>query len=76
MNEMLETEVHRGGHIRSNGIKHVSSQEDLLASLSNEIMSLKREINSMEGKYISLVAYYEGLVKRSLFDRKWLKKKE
>lgn len=76
MHEMLETELHRGGHIKSNGIKHVTSQEDLLASLSSEIVILKREINSMEGKYISLVAYYEGLVKGSLFDRKCLKKKE
>ena len=68
MHEMLEAELHKGGYSRSNGIKHVFSQEDILASLSSEISNLKREINSMEGKYISLVAYYEGLVKRDILD--------
>ena len=68
MHEMLETEWHRGGYSRSNGIKYGSSKEDLLNSLSSEIRKLKREINSMEGKYISIVAYYEGLVKGSLLD--------
>jgi len=68
MHETLETEFHRGGYTKSNDIKHGFAEEDLLNSLSGEIRKLKREINSMEGKYISLVAYYEGLAKRCLLD--------
>lgn len=61
MYEFQETEVHRGGYARSNGTSD-SSKEDLFKSFSSEISSLKREINSMEGKYISLLAYYENLL--------------
>jgi len=64
MYEFQETEVHRGGYAMSNGTSD-SFKEDLLTSFSREISSLRREINAMEGKYISLLAYYENLLEKN-----------
>ena len=62
MYDFRETEFHRGGYATSSHARDDSLKKDLLKSLSNEIKNLKRDINSMEGKYISLLAYYESLV--------------
>ena len=64
MYKFQEAEVHRGGYARSNNTND-SFKEDLLKSFSSEIRSLKREINTMEGKYISLLAYYENLLEKN-----------
>ena len=64
MYEFHESEVHRGGYARSNGTSN-SFKEDLLKSFSREISSLRRDINAMEGKYISLLAYYENLLEKN-----------
>jgi hypothetical protein len=62
MYDFRETEFHRGGYAISNHAGDDSLKKDSLKSLSNEIKNLKRDINFMEGKYISLLAYYESLV--------------
>ena len=55
-------EFHRGGYVKSNESKEEFRKMELLKSFSSEIKKLRREINTMEGKYISLLAYYESLV--------------
>ena len=65
MYDFQESEFHRGGYARSNDSDE-SFKLDFLKSFSREIKELRREINSMEGKYISLLAYYESLVKKIL----------
>ena len=64
MYEFQETGLHRGGYTRSKGTND-SLKRDLLKDLSREISSLRREINTMEGKYISLLAYYESVVEKN-----------
>jgi len=65
MYDFQETEFHRGGYVKSNDSKDEFLKMDLLKSFSSEIKKLKSEINAMEGKYISLLAYYETLVGRN-----------
>ena len=64
MYDFQQSEFHKGGYTKSKGTDY-SLRADLLESLSIEIKNLKREINSMEGKYISLLACYERLVKKN-----------
>ena len=64
MYEFQETGFNRGGYVGSKGTKD-SFKEDLFESFSREISSLRREINTMEGKYISLMAYYENLIEKN-----------
>jgi hypothetical protein len=64
MYEFQEPEVHRGGYAMSKEIDE-SFKQDLLRTLSSEIRNLRREINSMEGKYISLLAYYQSVVEKN-----------
>jgi len=65
MYDFQETEFHRGGYARSDDSKDELLKLELLRSFSSEIKELRREINSMEVKYISLLAYYEGLMEKN-----------
>jgi len=64
MYEFQEAGFHRGVYAKSKGTND-SYKEDLLKSFSREINNLRREINKMEGKYISLLAYYENLLEKN-----------
>ena len=58
----FEFDFHRGGFSRSKGkIQTGLPQQDLINAFYREIQNLRHDINSMEGKYISLLAYYERL---------------
>jgi len=65
MYDFQETEFHRGGYVKSNNSKEGFLKMELLKSFSSEIKKLRKEINTMEGKYILLLAYYERLVEKN-----------
>ena len=63
MPEFISAEFHKGGYVSSKpNISQGFHEHTLLKSLAKEIKSIKRDINSIEGKYISLLAYYDSLV--------------
>jgi len=65
MYDFQETEFHRGGYVKSNKSKEEFLKMELLKSFSSEIKKLRKEINTMEGKYILLLAYYERLMEKN-----------
>jgi len=65
MYDFQKTEFHRGGYVKSNKSQEGFLKMELLKSFSSEIKKLRKEINTMEGKYILLLAYYERLVEKN-----------